>query len=247
MKKLLGVLMMVMAIIGLTMLPEAEVMTANASNGGTTEIKDTVQSADIVFGGGDLYVEVWEKEHIGFKVEKGQNSNGYEYECYVKDNVIYVEGSQKSGHSANKGDNKVYLYIPSDMKFENFILVNGNADVYASNVVCERLQIDAAVGTINITDFEADDVSVVMGMGTINADGKITGDVDVLCNAGTVNVKLTGNVSDHDYLIDTTLGKVKVGNTTYGVMSKKKITNNTGSMFDLECVAGLINFEFNAN
>ena len=60
MKKLLGVLMMVMAIIGLTMLPEAEVMTANASNGGTTEIKDTVQSADIVFGGGDLYVEVWE-------------------------------------------------------------------------------------------------------------------------------------------------------------------------------------------
>lgn len=48
MKKLLGILMMVIAIMGLTMLLEAGVMTANASNGGTTEIKDAVQSADIV-------------------------------------------------------------------------------------------------------------------------------------------------------------------------------------------------------
>lgn len=75
---------MMMAIIGLTMLPEADVMAANATYEGMTEIKDAVQSADIVFGGGDLYVEVWEKEDIGFKVEKGQNSNGYEYECYGK-------------------------------------------------------------------------------------------------------------------------------------------------------------------
>ena len=92
MKKILGVLMITMTIMGLAMLPTS--MTVKASNEKTTEIKDAVQSVDIVFGGGDLYVEVWEKEDIGFKVEKGQNSNGYEYECYVKDNVIYVEGCQ---------------------------------------------------------------------------------------------------------------------------------------------------------
>ena len=45
----------------------------------------------VVFGGGELYVETWDKEEIGFKVEKGQNSNGFDYQCYIEDSVLYVD------------------------------------------------------------------------------------------------------------------------------------------------------------
>ncbi len=246
MKKTLGVLlMMVMIIMGTVMLPP--VVTVNAANKNIVEIKDAVKSVDIVFGGGELYVETWGKEGFGFRIERGKNSNGYDYRYYVKNKVLYVEGSQKAGHSMKRGDNKVYLYIPSDMKLDDFILVNGNADVYAANINCEKLRIDAAIGTINIVDFTGVDVSVLMGTGTINIDGKITGNVDALCSAGTLNVQLSGEVNDFDYLINTFFGEIKIGNTTYGMMSEKKMINNTSSRLNLECVTGQINFEFNDN
>ena len=241
MKKLLGVLLTMAIMVTATLFTT---VPAKAANEDLTEIKDTVHSVDIVFFVVFLYVETWDKAEIGFKVEKGQNSNGFDYQCYVKDGVLYIDGSQKSGNTAKKGDNKVFLYIPSDKKFDDFILVNGNADAHVDNVNCETLQIDAAIGTVAMVDFAAVDADIMVGAGTINAEGKITGNADVLCSAGTLNMKLSGAKSDHDYLINTTFGTIKIGKTTYGVMSEKKINNNTGSKFDLECVAGQINCEF---
>lgn len=241
MKKCLGILL-TMAMMVATMVYTT--VSAQAANEDLTEIKDIVQSIDIVFGGGDLYVETWDKTEMGFKVERGQNSNGFDYQCYVKDGVLYVDGSQKSGNTAKKGDNKVFLYIPSDKKFDDFILVNGNANAHIENVNCENLQIDVAIGTVTMVDFVAVDANITVGAGTINVEGKITGNADALCSAGTLNMTLSGAKSDHDYLINTTFGTIKIGNTTYGMMNEKKIVNNTSSKFDLECVAGQINCEF---
>lgn len=241
MKKLLGVFLTMAIMVTATLFTT---VPAKAANEDLTEIKDAVHSVDIVFGGGDLFVETWDKAEIGFKVEKGQNSNGFDYQCYVKDGVLYIDGSQKSGNTAKKGDNKVFLYIPSDKKFDDFILVNGNADAHVDNVNCETLQIDAAIGTVAMVDFAAVDADIMVGAGTINAEGKITGNADVLCSAGILNMKLSSAKSDHDYLINTTFGTIKIGKTIYGVMSEKKINNNTVSKFDLECVAGQINCEF---
>lgn len=240
MKKILGILLTMTMMFATTLFTTVSAKTANED---LTEINDTVQSVDIVFGGGDLYVETWDKAEIGFKVEKGQNSNGFEYQCYVKDDVLYVDGSQKNGNTAKKGDNKVFLYIPSNKKFDDFILVNGNADAHIENMNCENLQIDAAIGTVTMIDFVAVNANITMGAGTINMEGKITGNVDALC-AGTLNITLSGTKSDHDYLINTTFGTIRIGNTTYGMMNEKKIVNNTSSKFDLECVAGQINCEF---
>ena len=133
MKKILGILLTMAMMFATTLFTT---VSAKAANEDLTEINDTVQSVDIVFGGGDLYVETWDKAEIGFKVEKGQNSNGFEYQCYVKDGVLYVDGSQKNGNTAKKGDNKVFLYIPSNKKFDDFILVNGNADAQIENMNC---------------------------------------------------------------------------------------------------------------
>lgn len=241
MKKLLGVLLTMAVVITIALFTMNQ---GKAANEDLIEITDAVKSVDIVFGGGELYVETWDKEEIGFKVEKGQNSNGFDYQCYVENNVLYVDGSQKTGNAAKKGDNKVYLYIPLDKKFDGFILVNGNADAHVENVKCENLQIDAAIGTVDIVGFTTIDANIILGMGTINAEGKITGNADAFCSAGTLNVKLSDAESDHDYLINTTFGKIKIGKTSYGIMSEKKIINTTYSKFDLECVAGQINFEF---
>ena len=241
MKKLLGVLLTMAMVIMIALFTMNQ---GKAANEDLIEIPDAVKSVDIVFGGGDLYVETWDKEEIGFKVEKGQNSNGFDYQCYVEDSVLYVDGSQKTGNAAKKGDNKVYLYIPIDKKFDGFILVNGNADAHVENVKCENLQIDAAIGTVDIVGFTTIDANIILGMGTINAEGKITGNADVLCSAGTLNVKVADAESDHDYLINTSFGKINIGNTSYGMMSEKKIINATYSKFVIECVAGQINFEF---
>lgn len=241
MKKLVGVLLTMTMVILITLFTMNQ---GEAANENLFEITDTVKSVNIVFGGGNLYVETWEKEEIGFKVEKGQNSNGFDYQCYVEDSVLYVDGSHKTGNTAKKGDNKVYLYIPIDKKFDGFILVNGNADAHVENVKCKNLQIDAAIGTVDIVGFTTIDANIILGMGTINAEGKITGNADVLCSAGTLNVKVADAESDHDYLINTSFGKINIGNTSYGMMSEKKIINATYSKFVIECVAGQINFEF---
>ena len=187
MKKLLGVFLTMAIMFTATLFTT---VPAKAANEDLTEIKDAVHSVDIVFGGGDLFVETWDKAEIGFKVEKGQNSNGFDYQCYVKDGVLYIDGSQKSGNTAKKGDNKVFLYIPSDKKFDDFILVNGNADAHVDNVNCETLQIDAAIGTVAIVDFAAVDADIMVGAGTKNSEGKITSNANVMCSAGNLNINL---------------------------------------------------------
>ena len=87
--------------------------------------------------------------------------------------------TMNQGKAAKKGDNKVYLYIPIDKKFDGFILVNGNADAHVENVKCENLQIDAAIGTVDIVGFTTIDANIILGMGTINAEGKIAGNAEV--------------------------------------------------------------------
>ena len=69
MKKLLGVLLTMAMVIMIALFTMNQ---GKAANEDLIEIPDAVKSVDIVFGGGDLYVETWDKEEIGFKVEKGQ-------------------------------------------------------------------------------------------------------------------------------------------------------------------------------
>ena len=107
MKKLVGVLLTMTMVILITLFTMNQ---GEAANENLFETTDAVKSVDIVFGGGDLYVETWDKEEIGFKVEKGQNSNGFDYQCYVEDSVLYVDGSQKTGNAAKKGEIK-YIFI----------------------------------------------------------------------------------------------------------------------------------------
>lgn len=241
MKKFLGSVL-AMSTMVLTMV--AFFIPVKAADSNIMVIKEAVNSVDIVFGGGDLYVETWEQEGFGFKVDIGENSNGYEYKCYVKNNILYLEGSQKSGHSPNKGDNKVYLYMPTNKKLENFNITSGNADSQIKNIDCHRLQVETSVGTMNLQEFATVDADVIMGTGIINAEGKIIGNADVFCGGGTVNVKLKGQIDDHDFLLETMFGKIRVGDIIYGIMSKENINNNTNSKFDMECVSGKINLDF---
>lgn len=241
MKKILGAVL-AMGTMVLSMM--AFFTPVKAAESGTTIVKETAKSVDIVFGGGDLYVESWDQENFGFKVELGENSNGYDYKCYVKNNILYVEGSQKSGHSPKKGDNKVYLYIPANKKLEDFNITNGNADSQIKNIDCRKLQVETSVGTVNLKEFATVDAGIVMGSGIINAEGDIIGNVDAFCGGGTVNIKLKGTIEDHDYTFETMFGKIRIGDVTYGIMSKEKINNNSNSKIDLECISGKINLDF---
>lgn len=241
MRKTAMVLLSVIIIISAAL---SAVISVKASNEDLVEIKDAVRSMDIAFGGGNLYVELWDEEYVGLKIEKGEKSNGFEYKFEVKNEVLYIEGSQKNGNTFAKGDNKVCLYIPSDKYLEDFTLISGDADTLVKNIYCKNLRIDAAVGKVDIIEFNTVNADITLGMGIINAKGKIAGNADAFCVAGILNIKFSDAEKEHDYLINTTFGKIKIGDTVYGVMSNEKNINDSDSKINLECVAGQIELEF---
>lgn len=242
MRKIVGIFVMTIV---LSLHIVSPVIRVRASEGDNIKrIEDEIKMVNIVFGGGDIVVESWNESCIGFCVEKGKNSNGYEYTYSVKDKGLYIEASQKNGYSSKIGDNKVYLFMPEEKAVNLFEIVNGNGNAQIEKVNCMEMDIYSATGTVEISDLVANDVNIVVGLGKVDMKGTIKSNFDVLCNAGEVNAELNGLMREHNYVIETIVGRAKIGRNNYGMLSNNMIDNRAKSNFDLECVAGEIILEF---
>lgn len=245
MKKLFNMTFMVIIVffILLTSCSNKRLNLVNYENNSILEISDDIKSIDIIFGGGDFYIKEWENLNFGFEINKGKNNNSYKYKYYVDNNVLYIDGSHKSGKSMKKGDDKVFLYIPLGKKFDKFNLTSANSDLYLENINCEKIELDMAFGKINIKNLNTSYANIVIGMGMMDIEGEILRNLKAVCS-GDLNMNILGEYDKYNYLINNTLGNVKIEEYIYGKMSNKNIDNNSNKNFDLECISGNININF---
>ena len=162
---------------------------------------------------------------------------------------------------------KVVLYLPADMKFERLgIDVNaGEVNMTGAELTAKEadLSVDAGslkAGTLNVTrELEADtgagelqidaltagEVELDCGVGEMNISGTVNGDLTADCGVGELNLTISDVEESFNYIIDCGVGDVKLGDTSYSSLGKKKkIDNNAEKTMNLDCGVGSIRVKY---
>lgn len=243
MKRIIAILSsMAFAVVCLVGFSSKTLEVAQATSA-SAEIENTKNSdsVEIVFGGGTLYVQEWQNDNFGIEIVWGDNTAGFNYNYYLKDKTLHLESSQKDGNLSQKGNNKVYVYIPTGKQLNSFDIsvVSGSSQI--DKILSDNLILNV-VGNLKVSDISVKDVDITLVQGSADVRGKISGNANILCTSGTINMQLIGNSDGYNYSVDTTFGNINLNGKNYGVMTSKKIANGSTNTVLLECVSGKIIF-----
>lgn len=228
---------------------------------GKSEIEDIrlekIKDLEINIGGAALYVREAENGRLAFSVDgKG------EYRCYESDGVLYVEGGKNK--NVVMGEEKVYLYLPSDLQFEN-VSVNvgggsielgkmvademefaiGAGEIKADRISSKTLSLEVGAGTANLKHIEIGELNAEVGIGDCVIQGNITKDIDIECGMGNVELELAGDQEDYNYDISCAAGVIEIGNKSYSALADDMYIDNDADVeCSLECAMGNIEITY---
>lgn len=157
-----------------------------------------------------------------------QAENMDKYQCYVEDLALVIRGTGAvtDFSDINMQKSEVTLYVPEDYVFSEAALELG-------------------AGNMEIESIKASELKLECGAGRINVQYADTADGEFKCSAGSVSVRLFGVVSDYDYMIESAVGMVQIGDESYsGVTAKQDIRNNSEKSIGIECTMGSIKIDF---
>lgn len=219
--------------------------------------KSDVSDLKIEIGGAALYLLESEDDHFGIK----QEGVG-KYWCYESHGTLNVSGNRKTTVRAE--EEKVYLYIPKGMKWDNIEISVGGGVIEAGELTAEEVDLEAGAGVITIEGLscqqikadigagkatlkgiEAEKMELMVGVGHAYAEGDITKDIQIECGMGAIELALAGGEADYNYDVDCTAGNVMVGDRSFSVLTdERKIDNDANAECRLECAMGSIQVKF---
>ncbi len=140
----------------------------------------------------------------------------------------------------------------------NIELDLGAGEILVHRADAERISIDIGAGKVRIdafsvqklnaalgageavlTEGEVQDADLSVGMGQIDYSGSVTGDLKAECSMGQIDLELNGKPEDHNYVVECSMGEIRVDTRKYGGMaSSQTISNGADSDFELECSMG---------
>lgn len=140
----------------------------------------------------------------------------------------------------------------------------GAGEIAVQRVEADRFTVDVGAGEIKVDELETDKLKTAIGagqitlsnstvheadisvsMGQILYQGTVTGDLEANCSMGQINLELDGKKEDHNYVIDCSMGEIKLDGDNFGGMgASQTISNGADSDFELECSMGGIVVKF---
>lgn len=120
----------------------------------------------------------------------------------------------------------------------------GMGTLEANNLNINKLDIEAGAGVVDLKGFTANVLDVEVGTGKVNLAGTVQSKASIDCSMGTVDFQATGSKEDYSYDIECEVGKVTVGNETFGGLAMEKKIMNGGPVMEIECATGTVNISF---
>lgn len=220
--------------------------------------KSEITEIEVNIGGAALYINESDSDTFGIRKE----GTG-EYNIYTSQGRIYLEGN-KNNRVRRSNNEKVYLSIPKDMKFDYMELNVGGGYIGAPYLNADEMELTVGAGLIEVEQIESRDLSVDVGAGkvtleNVNAvemdvsvgvghayvEGTITEKLEAECGMGAVELKLRGEEKDFNYDLECTAGGIQIGNKTYGALANDRyINNNAAKECSLQCSMGGIQVSF---
>ena len=218
---------------------------------------DEIEDLEISIGGASLYVLEAEDGNLSFEVDgKGK------YSCYESGDVLILEGGRNK--SSLSSDEKVYLYLPKDKRFEDVLISVGGGlieigtieaeeieftigagSIKADEIVGKKLKIEVGAGKAILKNIRVDELDAEVGMGECRVQGSISKKVKVKCGMGNVDLALSGKEDDYNYDVSCAAGNISFGDKSYsGLADDVYIDNDAEGECSLECAMGNIGIVF---
>lgn len=139
----------------------------------------------------------------------------------------------------------LYVYLPTDLIFDNADLSFGAGDLCVTRINAIRLNINVGAGDFDVEHFQADDITVNVGAGDIDMYGEFQNEFNLKCGVGKADITLTGGKYDYNYILKSGLGEVSIGEEEYGGLANTRtIDNGSNKEMDIICGAGSVSVEF---
>lgn len=175
-------------------------------------------------------ISVYEENGV-LSIEMQENGN-------VWDVLSHLKGTHNYG--------TLYIYLPEQSTLEAAELVLGAADVQVDGLKVRDLDMKVGAADCDLDSLEADTVNVEVGAGDLEIRGAVHGDADVKCGAGSVEMELEGKETDFNYVVESGVGAVDIGEHMEfeGIAVSKNIDNGSNKTMNLHCGAGEIEVSF---
>ena len=120
----------------------------------------------------------------------------------------------------------------------------GMGALEAKNLHVNQLDVEAGAGVVDLDGFTTNALEIEVGTGKVNLAGTVQSKASIDCSMGTVDFQATGRKEDYSYDIECEVGKVTVGDETFGGLAMEKKIMNGGPVMEIECATGTVNISF---
>lgn len=199
-----------------------------------------VKSMYITVGAGQFEIQEWDQDSFGITI-----TGRGECEYYINDGTLYLEGFKHFNIKRNANNNKISLYIPSGMKYDQVNLEVGAGKSDISGFSADRLECNVGMGAAHFSDMDIRNLYMEVGMGEGNFEGQVNGDVIISCGMGSIAMDLEGSETDYNYSLSCAAGSIALENQSFSMLAGEKTINNGADYnISLECAMGSIDVDF---
>lgn len=234
----------------------------------TGEYQDTgisaseVRDLKIEIGGAAVYLAESDNDNFGVRID-GEGK----YQYAEKDGAFYIKNRGKGFHAWEQPfaeNEKVYLYIPKGMRFQEAEIVIGGgmaqiealeaeevdlevgAGVISSEMIkCRTMNVEVGAGNAVLNGIDTSKLGMEVGMGEASVWAVVTDGIKAECGMGQISLRLGGRETDYNYDLSCSAGDINLNGKSYeGLAKEKHIRNNAPAQCELECAMGSIEVIF---
>lgn len=200
---------------------ETEVRVERIDGEKKESVFDGIRNIDLEVGSVQVEVVVTDEEVVRVEHHVPEKLR---FDCYQKGDTLKIETQSKRGNIDNGGN--ICIYLPSK-------LMLGEADF------------SIGAGTLKMTDFKANELSVACGAAAVHLVNVEANDVEIECGAGQIEYAAVGRETDYNYQLEIGAGEVSIGNNLFsGLAVDKKINHGANKNMSIECGAGKVTVAF---
>lgn len=186
---------------------------------GYREMEEDFTQLDIEFGSGFLEILYGDVEYVCVEDE-----NVTDFECYVKNDTLYVKGNLKAG--IKNHDGTICITIPNGMTFREVEIEVGAGKAKTDGIVADKFSVEVGAGSAEVARLDARQVQAETG-------------------AGELIIEVVGKKEDYGYNLECGIGTIQLGEESYSGMGAKTIENSeTKKFLDVECGIGELQIRF---
>ena len=186
---------------------------------GNIDVSEVITGLDVEFGAGILDIHYGDVEEISIE---------YEYvigfESRVKDGTLHLSGALGIGDNSNGA---LTIVIPYGTTFEKVDLEIGASEAKINDIVATEVDISVGVGEAEVKNLTVEDLDIETGVGQLA-------------------VELKGKEKDYSYSLDCGIGKIVIGENSYGGLGASHSVKNEDASchMDIECGIGTVRITF---